>query len=117
MFFPEEYEQVLAAKAKQVCRSCDIRLACLALSIETGTWEGVWGGFTERPRRAAARQHFAGKPLEVIIAEDDAAFAANAEAAPNPPPLLLSGETPVTAPGAPQRGAWPHERPPGCPRS
>jgi hypothetical protein len=68
-------------KAKAVCRGCEVRLPCLAYSLEIGDREGIFGGFSERVRRGIARQHKAGVPLEDIIAEDDARFYARLEKA------------------------------------
>jgi len=79
-FYPEKGESIAAAKA--VCRSCEVRLPCLRYSIEIADWNGIYGGFTERVRQRIARQVRAGKPLEDIIAEDDAAFYVRIEQAP-----------------------------------
>ena len=77
LFYPELGEDT--EKAKSVCRGCEVRAACLAYSIEIDDREGIFGGFTERIRQRIARQHRAGKPLEDIIAEDDAVHYARLE--------------------------------------
>ena len=71
----------LANDAKSVCRSCEVRVQCLDWALRNGDREGVFGGFTERPRRKIAREHRAGRPLEDIIAEDDARFYARLKVA------------------------------------
>ena len=39
-------------EAKQVCRRCDVRDACLQWALEAGQDHGVWGGLSEDERRA-----------------------------------------------------------------
>jgi WhiB family redox-sensing transcriptional regulator len=81
-FFTEDDSQGGAdpVEAKALCRSCESRAACLSWALERGIRDGVFGGFTDRPRRRIDREHRAGKPLEDIIAEDDAEFYARLEA-------------------------------------
>jgi len=44
--------------AMQVCRRCPVRLACLAYALTPPYPLGVWGGTTERERRALLKnQH------------------------------------------------------------
>ena len=38
--------------AKQVCKRCPVITECLADSLDNRTKYGVWGGMTERQRRA-----------------------------------------------------------------
>jgi WhiB family redox-sensing transcriptional regulator len=72
LFYPAKGQDAGAAKA--VCRSCEARLPCLELALSTGDREGIFGGFSDRPRREIARRVRAGESLEDIIAADDAAF-------------------------------------------
>ena len=46
-------------EAKQVCRRCDVRDACLQWALEAGQDHGVWGGLSEDERRVH-RQALAG---------------------------------------------------------
>src|SRR4051794_41797720 len=39
-------------QAKVICRSCPVRIACLADALDNRVEFGVWGGMTERERRA-----------------------------------------------------------------
>jgi WhiB family redox-sensing transcriptional regulator len=39
-------------RAKLICRGCPVRTECLADALDNGTGFGVWGGMTERERRA-----------------------------------------------------------------
>ena len=59
LFFPvgttgPAIEQIETAKA--VCRSCDVRLACLEYALVTNQDSGIWGGTSEEERRALRRQ-------------------------------------------------------------
>jgi len=69
--------------AKELCRSCESRLPCLAYALRRPEW-GVWGGFSEYGRAAVARQHQAGRSLADIIAADDAAYYERTEAREDP---------------------------------
>lgn len=42
--------------AKKVCRGCPVRLECLADALDNRIEFGVWGGMTERERRALLRR-------------------------------------------------------------
>jgi WhiB family transcriptional regulator, redox-sensing transcriptional regulator len=80
LFYPEEGTST-AAPAAAICRSCEVRLTCLRDALTRPGELGVWGGFSERARRRVAREHADGKPLEDIIAEDDARIYGRLEAA------------------------------------
>ena len=43
-------------QARQVCYSCAVRIECLADALNSNTMFGVWGGLTERERRAMVRR-------------------------------------------------------------
>jgi WhiB family transcriptional regulator, redox-sensing transcriptional regulator len=43
-------------RAKGVCMRCPVRTECLADALDHRTEWGVWGGMTERERRALLRQ-------------------------------------------------------------
>jgi WhiB family redox-sensing transcriptional regulator len=43
-------------KAKQVCGACSVRTECLAEALDNQIEWGVWGGMTERERRALLRR-------------------------------------------------------------
>ncbi|HEX7307306.1 WhiB family transcriptional regulator [Lentzea sp.] len=43
-------------KAKLVCLGCPVRMECLAEALDNRIEFGVWGGMTERERRALLRR-------------------------------------------------------------
>ncbi len=43
-------------RAKQVCWQCPVRTECLAEALDNNIEWGVWGGMTERERRALLRR-------------------------------------------------------------
>ena len=44
-------------EARDLCRSCPVRTECLAHALDHRVEFGVWGGMTERERRALLRRH------------------------------------------------------------
>jgi WhiB family redox-sensing transcriptional regulator len=51
-----EQRQLREKKAKQICSSCSVRLACLNYAIEQHETYGIWGGLNETERRRYARR-------------------------------------------------------------
>jgi WhiB family redox-sensing transcriptional regulator len=43
-------------RAKQLCSGCPVRTECLAEALDNQIEWGVWGGMTERERRALLRR-------------------------------------------------------------
>lgn len=43
--------------AKRICKQCPVRYECLADALDNKIEFGVWGGMTERERRALLRRH------------------------------------------------------------
>jgi WhiB family redox-sensing transcriptional regulator len=43
--------------AKRICRGCPVRYECLADALDNRIEFGVWGGMTERERRALLRRY------------------------------------------------------------
>lgn len=54
LFFPERGAST--REAKEVCRGCVVRQACLDYALEAGEKHGIWGGMSERERRRLRRQ-------------------------------------------------------------
>ncbi len=50
VFFPGRGES--AESARQVCAACPVRQPCLDYAISNRIAHGIWGGLTERERRA-----------------------------------------------------------------
>ena len=44
-------------EAKRICRGCPVQRECLAEALDNRIEFGVWGGMTERERRALLRRH------------------------------------------------------------
>ncbi|MEV7417003.1 WhiB family transcriptional regulator [Streptomyces sp. NPDC089919] len=43
-------------RAKAVCRGCPVRTECLARALDERIEHGIWGGMTDRERRALLRR-------------------------------------------------------------
>ena len=43
--------------AKRICRNCPAKYDCMAYALDNNIETGVWGGMTERERRALRRRH------------------------------------------------------------
>jgi WhiB family redox-sensing transcriptional regulator len=54
IFFPDKGES--PAAAKRVCTSCEVRAECLQDALDRNERFGVWGGLSERERRALGGQ-------------------------------------------------------------
>ena len=52
-FFPEKGGST--KEAKRICAMCEVREECLSYALEHDERFGVWGGFSERERRALRR--------------------------------------------------------------
>lgn len=58
IFFPDDkglYPH--KEEAVTVCQRCPVQMRCLDLSLADEEWIGIWGGFTDRPRRAMFRRN------------------------------------------------------------
>src|SRR5206468_2765208 len=73
VFFPGRGES--AEPARQVCAGCPVRQACLDYAITNRITHGIWGGLTERERRAlqsrwvrASRRNRDGAVLAAVAA-------------------------------------------------
>ena len=61
-FAPDESEsraerRYRESQAKTVCYECVVRVECLSEALKSDERFGIWGGLTERERRAARRTH------------------------------------------------------------
>lgn len=57
LFFPDRGAS--RAAARRVCAGCPVRAECLEYALEAGEKFGVWGGTSEKERRAMRRQRLA----------------------------------------------------------
>ncbi|MGM0384802.1 MAG: WhiB family transcriptional regulator [Actinomycetota bacterium] len=62
-------------EARGRCFSCEVRMQCLADALNSRTTFGVWGGLTERERRALLRQYPEVTDWTEWLASDDEAAA------------------------------------------
>ncbi len=60
-------------QARQICRGCPVRLACLEWAINVGADHGIWGGLSEQERQSLRRRRRSGRPtgtdLRVVASE------------------------------------------------
>ena len=63
IFFPEKGGST--RDPKRICRPCDVRAECLEFALDSGEKFGVWGGFSERERRAMKPQAAPNQPQKV----------------------------------------------------
>jgi len=60
LFFPVgetgKANRAQIAEAKAVCRRCPVTEQCLLWAFESGQDSGVWGGMSEKERRALKRR-------------------------------------------------------------
>ena len=52
-FFPEQGSS--ARDAKRICAACPVKAQCLEYALRNGERFGVWGGLSERERRALVK--------------------------------------------------------------
>lgn len=61
-------------RAKVVCQGCPVRTECLADALDNRTEFGVWGGLTERERRALLRRRPGVASWQVLLQRAMAEF-------------------------------------------
>jgi WhiB family transcriptional regulator, redox-sensing transcriptional regulator len=54
IFFPEDASGL--GEARRICARCSVSSECLDYSLEKKISQGVWGGASERDRRAITRR-------------------------------------------------------------
>jgi WhiB family redox-sensing transcriptional regulator len=55
LWFPDKGDSKSSATAKHLCQLCPVKAECLEEALTEGRDFGVWGGTTERERRALRR--------------------------------------------------------------
>ena len=68
-------------RAKTVCLGCPVRTECLSDALDNRVEFGVWGGMTERERRALLRRRPDVTSWRELLESARSAHYANAEAA------------------------------------
>jgi WhiB family redox-sensing transcriptional regulator len=53
-FYPELGKP--SAPAKRICRNCEVQQQCLEFALANNEEFGIWGGTTERERRALKKK-------------------------------------------------------------
>lgn len=54
LFYPEKGQS--PRPAKELCAGCPVRVRCLQWALDTGQWQGVWGGLSVRERRRLVKK-------------------------------------------------------------
>lgn len=80
--------------AREVCAGCVVRLQCLVDALDARVGYGVWGGMTERERRALLRQRPDVVSWRDAIRDDPSLV----------PPLPRPATGPTRRDGAPEAG-------------
>jgi len=63
LFFPAATDNVAKVQAaKDVCRTCRAKAACLQFALQTNQEAGIWGGTSEDERRKLRRAWLASRP-------------------------------------------------------
>jgi len=72
LFFSEQLDDI--ARAKQICRQCEVREDCLAAAVARHEPWGVWGGELFWQGKVLSYKRKRGRPPKVRPAEELAAF-------------------------------------------
>jgi WhiB family redox-sensing transcriptional regulator len=80
-------------RAKVVCATCPVRTECLADALDNRVEYGVWGGMTERERRALLRKRPEVRSWRQVLEEKRDAYLERTGAA-----LLLPASAPLLSP-------------------
>ncbi|HTJ71309.1 MAG TPA: WhiB family transcriptional regulator [Actinospica sp.] len=80
-------------RAKVVCATCPVRTECLADALDNRVEYGVWGGMTERERRALLRRRPEVRSWRQVLEEARDAYLERAGAG------LIASEAPSDLPG------------------
>ncbi|WP_268257286.1 WhiB family transcriptional regulator [Kitasatospora indigofera] len=79
VFFPEDGDEVGAARAKRICAGCPVRSACLAYALATDEPHGIAGGLDPEERGTLARRTTAtrtpvGTSVTAVLSQVDEAL-------------------------------------------
>jgi WhiB family redox-sensing transcriptional regulator len=85
--------------ARRLCRGCAVRTECLAHALDHRIEFGVWGGMTERERRALLRNRPDVRSWTDLLAEARTAHYASAADETAERLAIVSEQTEVAGPG------------------
>jgi WhiB family redox-sensing transcriptional regulator len=86
-------------RAKVVCATCPVRTECLADALDNRVEYGVWGGMTERERRALLRRRPEVRSWRQVLEEKRDAYlerTGNVLIMPEASPLSAQHQDPLT---------------------
>jgi WhiB family transcriptional regulator, redox-sensing transcriptional regulator len=83
--------------AREVCRACPVRTECLAHALDNRIRFGVWGGMTERERRAVLKRRPDVVSWAALLESARRAAAASPAANPDVPAARRRGARPTAA--------------------
>jgi WhiB family redox-sensing transcriptional regulator len=69
LFFPDASDKLGTHFAQRVCAFCPVRDPCLRWALDTGQAFGIWGGTTERDRRAIVRRREKAAAVRAALAD------------------------------------------------
>jgi hypothetical protein len=84
-------------RAKLICRGCPVRTQCLAEALDSRIEFGVWGGMTERERRALLRRRKDVTNWYELLTSAERQYERE-QAEQEPPTSPTPAATPVAAP-------------------
>ena len=85
-------------RAKLICRGCPVRTECLADALDNRIEFGVWGGMTERQRRAMLKNRPDVSCWATFLTEAAARRAGQSVPAAAPAPARIPAGEPAKAP-------------------
>ena len=80
-------------QVRNICFGCPVRIECLADALDSRASYGVWGGLTERERRAMLRRYPEVSSWETWLRESDDVLAAELRSK-HTPHVLAHARTP-----------------------
>ena len=69
IFFPSKGQSLEPARA--ICALCDVKVQCLETALDGNVKFGVWGGTSDKERRAIRKQRAAGFSMGSMIDNAD----------------------------------------------
>jgi WhiB family transcriptional regulator, redox-sensing transcriptional regulator len=91
--------------AREVCKACPVRTECLAHALDNRIRFGVWGGMTERERKALLKRRPDVISWAALLESARRAALASPPADPDAPGRTRRAARPATQPAEPARPA------------